>query len=55
MKRIQQRLTLESRRLGRWEAKTKELKGTQAMTLGRGQEERVQVSAGGSLGRVHLV
>lgn len=31
MKRIQEGLTLESRRTGRWEAKTKELKRTPAV------------------------
>lgn len=41
MKRIQEGLTLESRRMGWWEAKTKELKGTQAMTLGRERSRRM--------------
>lgn len=40
MKTIQEGLTLESRRMGRWEAKAKELKGTQAMTLGRERSRR---------------
>lgn len=40
MKTIQEGLTLESRRMGRWEAKVKELKGTQAMTLGRERSRR---------------
>lgn len=34
MKRIQEGLTLESRRTGRWEAKTKELKRTPAVKKG---------------------
>lgn len=37
MKRIQEELTQQSRRVGRWEAKTKELEERKAMTLGRGQ------------------